>query len=98
MRDETGLVVPEEALTFFGSYYVRNEGHDLMYHMFSTELPALPEIMINPPEHQDFAWVTPEEALKLDYIHDLDECIWVFYGVGQHDEYHHRFTRWGKGD
>ncbi len=52
--EETGLEVAESDLSHFGSYYVRNEGHDLIYHMFSTVVPVLPEVAISPPEHQAF--------------------------------------------
>ena len=81
LSEETGLRIDESDFKYFDSYFVRNEGHDLVYHMFSTAVPVLPEVTINPPEHQGFAWVTPAEALKMDYIHDLDECIRVFYGT-----------------
>jgi 8-oxo-dGTP diphosphatase len=81
IEEETGLHIEKSELRYFETYYVRNAGHDFLYHMFSTDFSGLPEVTINPPEHQDFRWVTPDEALMLDYIHDLDECIKVFYCV-----------------
>src|SRR5258708_4502108 len=48
IREETGLEIPESALTYFDSRYVRNQGHDLIYHMFSTKLDQSPEITLSP--------------------------------------------------
>jgi 8-oxo-dGTP pyrophosphatase MutT (NUDIX family) len=59
--------------------FVRDGGNDVYYHMFSCELATRPEIRINPHEHQGYRWVTPHEALKMDLIHDLDECIKMYY-------------------
>jgi 8-oxo-dGTP pyrophosphatase MutT (NUDIX family) len=82
IREETGLVIPEERLSYFDLRYVRNEGHDFIYHMFSTELSERPQIIINDREHKGFVWVTPERALSMpDLMHDLDECIRLFYVV-----------------
>jgi hypothetical protein len=35
--------------------------------------------VISPLEHQAFHWATPTEALAMDLVHDLDECIRMFY-------------------
>ncbi len=81
LREETGVEVAEEKLEYFTSLFVRHGGYDLVYHMFRTMLDTLPEIKIEPYEHQAFTWVTPEESLKINLVDDLDECIKMYYGV-----------------
>ncbi|MBI1838938.1 MAG: NUDIX hydrolase [Candidatus Colwellbacteria bacterium] len=79
IKEETGLDVSEKNLEHIGSVFVRNEGHDFGYHMFVTNLSTKPEILINPKEHQAYLWTSPSEALEMDLIHDLDECIRTYY-------------------
>ena len=81
IREETGLDISEENLQYIDSILVRNEGHDFGYHMFATNLSVKPEIRINPNEHQGYIWASPREALEMDLIHDLDECIKTYYQV-----------------
>ena len=81
IHEETGLVVSADQLTFIGSVCVRNEGHDLGYHMFITTFSEQPNIVINPKEHQRFIWATPQEALTLNLIHYLDECIKSYFQI-----------------
>src|SRR3989338_300908 len=77
--EETGIEIPENDLVYFRSIFVRNEGHDFDYHMFLAKVAAPPGITINPKEHQGYVWASPSEARKMDLIHDLDECIGMFY-------------------
>lgn len=48
--------------------------------MFSVMLHDLPRVVINPYEHSEFRWVSPQEALALPLVHDLAESIVLFYG------------------
>ncbi len=77
--EETGLQISEDNLKFLGSIFVRNEGHDFGFHMFSTTLPSQMEVVVNPSEHKASAWVSAAEALKMDFIYGLDDCIELFY-------------------
>lgn len=79
--EETGLKVSEIGLEFIGSVFVRNEGHDIGYHMFATTFFTQPNVVINPQEHQSYVWASPSEALQMDLIHDLDECIKAYFQV-----------------
>ncbi len=79
--EETGIKVKEEDLKYFNTLYVRGGGSDFVYHMFSLSLDQRPEIKLSPSEHKGFLWVTPEESLGLDLIHDLDECTRLFYKI-----------------
>ncbi len=77
--EETGLAISESSLVPFGSMFEREIGHDFVYHQFSTQLIEKPEVKVRTEEHKDFKWVTPQEALKMNLIHDEDTCIELFY-------------------
>lgn len=79
IKEETGLNILEGNLEHVGSVFIRNEGHDLGYHMFVTHFSAQPEIIINLKEHQGYVWASPSEALTMNLIHDLGECIKIYY-------------------
>lgn len=77
--EETGVAVPQDALHFLGSLYVRHEGRDFHYHTFTAQLRERPAIEINPLEHQAFAWASPRESLAKELIFDLNECTRIFF-------------------
>ena len=77
--EETGIQVLESNIQHYDSMFVRNKGHDFVYHAFSIKLSTRPEVIINPKEHTEFIWVTPRDALQMDLIHDLDERIQTYY-------------------
>jgi (d)CTP diphosphatase len=82
IREETGLTVSEDVVSFFGSVFVRNEGTDFVYHMFSIDFAELPAVTLTLEEHQGFAWVTPEEAMGMStLVHDNHACIALFYSL-----------------
>lgn len=81
IKEETGLDIAEQDLIYIDSVFVRNEGHDIHYHMFATNLSEKPNVLINPHEHQGYVWVSPSEALTMNLIHDMDECIRIYYGL-----------------
>lgn len=78
-QEETGLTLPEKTIEYFDSLYVRDGDFDIEWHMFAAKLGALPTIQISSHEHSEYRWVTPEEALGMDLIHDLPESIRLFY-------------------
>lgn len=79
IREETGLEISEEKLNYFDSLYVRHEGRDFFYHMFSTALEHKPDVVISPKEHKAYIWTSPRDSLGMDLIFDLDECTKLFY-------------------
>lgn len=64
---------------YFDKRYVRYPEYDFIYHMFSKRFTNKPNVTINPNEHKNYTRKKPEEALKVDLIRDLDECIKLFY-------------------
>jgi 8-oxo-dGTP diphosphatase len=78
-KEETGLVLTEEGVAYFDSWFVRNDSIDFEWHMYATKINSEPIIEINPEEHLEYLWVTPFEAMQMDLIHDLPESIELFY-------------------
>jgi len=66
---------------YFDKLFVRYPEYDFIYHMFSKKFTTKPKVKINLKEHKSFTRKTSEEALKIDLIRDLDECIKLFYQV-----------------
>ncbi|MFA6043100.1 MAG: NUDIX hydrolase [Patescibacteria group bacterium] len=77
--EETGIQVAEEDLQFFRKVYVRYADSDFAYVMFSLALANAPVIQIRDGEHDAYQWVTPENATDLPLMHDLEECIDMFF-------------------
>ena len=80
-EEETGLIISEDSVTHFDSLYVRDGTFDIEWHMFSTKLDGLPDVKISSHEHSEYQWVTPEEALEMNLIHDLPQSIRLFYKI-----------------
>lgn len=66
---------------YFDKLYVRYPEYDFIYHMFHKQFDAQPKVTINPNEHKEYIRKTPTEALKMNLIKDLDECIRLFYDI-----------------
>lgn len=66
---------------YFNKLYVRYPDYDFIYHMYSKKFTTKPDVTINRNEHKSYTRKTVQEALKLDLIRDLDECIKLFYQV-----------------
>ena len=81
-KEETGIILHKEQTVFVKKVYVRNQefGFDCIHHIFKAVLPNAPqEIVLNKNEHQASAWVTPEQALKLNLIPGQKECLELVY-------------------
>lgn len=83
VQEETGLVVSEQEMKFHESLYVRYPEYDFVYHAFSTSYEEKPKITLSPAEHKDYRWVTPQEALQMKLILDLDECIKRYFKISE---------------
>jgi len=77
--EETGHSLSPEDLAYFKSVFVNHGGYDLIYHMFATNFESKPAVTVNPDEHAEYRWVKPVEALEMNLIDDLDECIRMYY-------------------
>lgn len=81
IREETNLIISPSKLNYFKKIYVKYPSHDFIYHIFYNILDNPPKIKINPKEHKDFKWVSPEKALTLPLVTDGDACIRLFFNI-----------------
>lgn len=79
LKEETGYSANPDSLSFFKTVFVRYPDYDFVYHIFHTHLDDVFETQIDSQSHKAFDWVTPKEALSMDLITDLDQCIKLFY-------------------
>lgn len=79
LEEETGIRVNIDTFTAHGFVNVRHPEHDFVYHMFSLVLDKRPSVSLKQNEHQDFRWVTPQEAFSMPLVDDLDWCIQYYY-------------------
>lgn len=49
--------------------------------MYNLKLPKAIQIKIEPYEHQAYRWVTPSEALGMNPVDDLPQCIDMYYST-----------------
>lgn len=81
VKEETGIKLDDNTITYFGQFFVRYENFDFIYHIFHSVYKQKPDVVIRGIEHKQFKWVTPQRALKMDLIQDLDRCLKIFYKV-----------------
>ncbi len=83
LQEESGIHASAEALTFVQSVCVRYPDFDFVFHLYRLSLSrdACPNIRINPLEHDEFIWRTPQEALSLALIPDMDTCLKMVYAL-----------------
>ena len=79
VQEETGIDLARSSVDLFRSWYVRDKDFDIEWHMFSVKLPNIPAVVLNSHEHSESKWVTKDEALQMDLIHDLAESLQLFY-------------------
>jgi 8-oxo-dGTP pyrophosphatase MutT (NUDIX family) len=80
IKEETDINLKKDGIRYFGKFYIRYPEYDYIYYIFHANLSGS-EIKINVSEHMSFAWVTPEEALKLRLVKDLGASIRLFYKI-----------------
>ena len=79
IKEETGITIPTKTLEYIKKVYVKYSEFSFVYHIFRTQFVGKPEVLITQKEHKYFIWITPEKALKLNLIEDLDNCIKMVY-------------------
>ena len=81
LKEETGLIINEDDLVFHKTFFVEYPDKKYFYHYYKTELIQEVDIIIEKNEHQNFTWVTLEEALNMPLITHEDHCMRDFYGI-----------------
>ncbi|MFZ2072589.1 MAG: NUDIX hydrolase [Minisyncoccia bacterium] len=81
LEEETGLILNEEDLTFHKTFFVEYPDKKYFYHYHAVSLKSDFDIVIEDNEHQNFCWVTIEEALNMPLVMDEDHCLKYVYGI-----------------
>lgn len=81
LKEETGLIINEDDLIFHKTFFVEYPEKKYFYHYHNLKLKNKVDIIIENFEHQDFVWVTPQEALNMPLIMDEDHCLKDYYGI-----------------
>ena len=75
LKEETDIEVDATALISLGKFYVRYPNGDYIFHLFKTHLLSLPEVKIDPQEHQSYCLCPLQDVSSLALTPGLDECI-----------------------
>lgn len=78
-REETGQEISSDQFEYLSKVYVKYPDYHFVYYMFRVKLNERPLIVLSEGEHQDYKWVSPEAALSLELVRDLDACILMTY-------------------
>ena len=78
IKEETGLNNSSDELNFLNTTFIEYPDVKFVYHLFKLILNTKPEININPYEHQEFKWVKPEEALKMNLVLEQDYYVSMY--------------------
>lgn len=78
LAEETSYKANSEEIKDIQKVFVRTEEYDFAYYISRVELETEPNIKIS-EEHTEYIWSAPLEALELELIHDLDNCIKLVY-------------------
>jgi len=81
LEEETGIVLGEQVLHYFGKVYARYDDYDFTYHIFQTAFSQMPNVTIQTEAHKESRWVKPEDALTLNLIQDMDSVIKFSYKI-----------------
>lgn len=76
--EEVGIKLEEKDLQEMGKIYVRHSGIDWIFHMFFSVFNQKPAISLALDEHQEYRWITIDQALELPLISGGKHAI-LFY-------------------
>lgn len=79
VMEETGVNLKERSLTYCRTVFVRFPSSDFNLHLFKVDLEEEPQLALSLQEHQDYRWVTLEEALNLPLIPGGDDCLKIVF-------------------
>jgi 8-oxo-dGTP diphosphatase len=81
MKEEISIDIPKPIILYLGNVFVKYPTYDFVYHMFKAKIKETSGIKINDSEHKDLRWLSPNDALKMDLIQDVDLCIKMIYNI-----------------
>lgn len=77
--EETGIELDISNIQFLEKVYVQHKDHDIIYYTHIYKIDTKPHVILTPNEHEDFCWMSPEQALKTNLIEDEDLCVKKFF-------------------
>ena len=86
IEEEIGYKTNKDNIKFAKTVYVKYSDYDFVYHMYALKMIENHEIKLDFEAHKTFRWVTPKEALNLNLIQDLEECIKIFFALNSSTE------------
>jgi 8-oxo-dGTP pyrophosphatase MutT (NUDIX family)/deoxyadenosine/deoxycytidine kinase len=75
LYEETTLLRSADNLEKKATYHVVSSDASFLYTIFMCTFSEYPEVRLRPEEHVAFDWLTPVDALRLDLVPDLAECL-----------------------
>jgi 8-oxo-dGTP diphosphatase len=78
VKEETGLEIANLRLFFDHSNVDVAKNKQFVTLIFTAKYPS-GEIVLNPEEHEEYAWIAPEEVGKYKAVEYLPECLKIFY-------------------
>lgn len=79
LKEETGLSIQPERLTYLNKVFVRYPDYDFVYYMYLIQLESRRRVKIAPKEHKDYIWTSPTHALGMKLVQDLGATIRLQY-------------------
>jgi mutator protein MutT len=80
--EETGLKVNDTDIEQLGTFDWHFPEVTVIFPTFKVELSQQFNVKLNPKEHSEFKWVTPEECYKMkNLIHGFHDLLEKIYGL-----------------
>lgn len=77
IEEETGINFEGEAPFYCGKVFVRFPEVDFILHLFLFEFKEEPTLHLALEEHEEYRWVSSEEAKRLPLIPGGDQCLQI---------------------
>ena len=82
LNEETGYKAKPNELEFIGNFDWNSPKLIVNFPTYKLKLNSKFEIKINPKEHQNYKWITPENCYKkTDLIHGFHNLLEKFYNI-----------------
>lgn len=86
LYEETGLLRSSENLQLIGDFHVISPDVSFRYSLYRSDVPAESVVIINSLEHIEYQWIRPDDALRLELVPDLADCLRIALRELQQDQ------------
>lgn len=81
MFEETGIQINPRETSQVATFFARGSGIDFLITLYRVcRKGPQPHVRLNPVEHTEFLWISPQKALELPLMEGADECLKSVYG------------------